>query len=177
MPLHRHHCRATAVAQPANPGDKAPGLAPLCAAVPWDLGVDLQYVPGSGPAQVSQLSHQDLDAYVRAVPEVAATRRKGADLRYQDTGQRQKEPVPVHRPARRRSRARRCRAPSATCPAPGTYVAKKWTRPSWSPASEAPYQRPSARRRAAQLTVIPVSGARHSGAWPCMGVPHLNARL
>ena len=48
-------------AQPAHPGDK-PLASPAVRRRAWDLGVDLQYVPGSGPA--GRISHQDLDAYV-----------------------------------------------------------------------------------------------------------------
>ena len=59
---------------------RAPGERPLASPAvrkrAWDLGIELQYVFGSGPA--GQVTHADLDAYVARGPAAAG----GADNRY-----------------------------------------------------------------------------------------------
>ena len=69
-------------------GDK-PLASPAVRRRAWDLGVDLQYVPGSGPA--GRISHQDLDAFVARGARGAAA--VGADLRYQERSDEEAVPV------------------------------------------------------------------------------------
>lgn len=80
-------------AAPAAPNQRTPGDKPLASPAvrrrAWDLGVDLQYVPGSGPA--GRISHQDLDAYVARGARGAAA--VGADLRYQERSDEEAVPV------------------------------------------------------------------------------------
>lgn len=82
--------RATAVVAPnqRTAGDK-PLASPAVRRRAWDLGVDLQYVPGSGPA--GRISHQDLDAYVARGARGGAG--SGADLRYLE--RTDEEAIPV----------------------------------------------------------------------------------
>ena len=79
-----------APAKPAAPGARSSSVTPLRAdgekplAPPavrqraWDLGVELQFVPGSGPA--GRITHADLDAHVAGRRGGAAN--SGADERY-----------------------------------------------------------------------------------------------
>ncbi len=78
----------TAAPNQRTPGDK-PLASPVVRRRAWDLGVDLQYVPGSGPA--GRISLQDLDAFVARGARGAAA--VGADLRYQE--RTDEEAVPV----------------------------------------------------------------------------------
>lgn len=82
------HRAAPAAANQRTAGDK-PLASPAVRRRAWDLGVDLQYVPGSGPA--GRISHQDLDAYVARGARGAAA--VGADLRYLE--RTDEEAVPV----------------------------------------------------------------------------------
>ena len=79
---------APAAANQRTPGDK-PLASPAVRRRAWDLGVDLQYVPGSGPA--GRISHQDLDAFVARGARGAAA--VGADLRYQERSDEEAVPV------------------------------------------------------------------------------------
>ncbi|MGX4642584.1 dihydrolipoamide acetyltransferase family protein [Massilia sp. SYSU DXS3249] len=71
-----------AVSAPAHHG-RAPGEKPLAAPAvrqrAWDMGVELQYVTGSGPA--GRITHADLDAYVsRGQAKAAEGDRRYAPL-------------------------------------------------------------------------------------------------
>ena len=67
----------TTVTMVRAPGDK-PTASPAVRRAAWDLGLELQFVPGTGPA--GRITHEDLQAYAaRATqPQAAGT----ADLRY-----------------------------------------------------------------------------------------------
>jgi 2-oxoisovalerate dehydrogenase E2 component (dihydrolipoyl transacylase) len=85
-----HGARSTP-ATPAHhraPGDK-PIAAPSVRHRAWELGVELQYVPGTGPA--GRISHADLDAYVaraaRGIPS------GGSDSRYLERSDEEAMPV------------------------------------------------------------------------------------
>lgn len=86
-----HSSNGNAPAAPAHhraPGDK-PIAAPSVRQRAWELGVDLQYVPGSGPA--GRISRADLDAYVaRAERGVALG---GSDSRYLERSDEEAMPV------------------------------------------------------------------------------------
>jgi len=57
---------APVVAQvPRQPGDK-PVTSPAVRRRAWDLGLELQFVPGSGPD--GRITHEDLDAYAARAP-------------------------------------------------------------------------------------------------------------
>jgi len=80
-----------APAAPAHhraPGDK-PIAAPSVRQRAWELGVELQYVPGTGPA--GRISHADLDAYVARAARGPAL--GGSDTRYLE--RLDEEAVPV----------------------------------------------------------------------------------
>jgi 2-oxoisovalerate dehydrogenase E2 component (dihydrolipoyl transacylase) len=64
--------QATApVAPPARqPGDK-PNASPAVRRRAWDLGIELQFVPGSGTA--GRVTHEDVDAYVARRPGTGAS--------------------------------------------------------------------------------------------------------
>src|SRR3954447_10785181 len=55
---------------------RRPGTRPLASPAvrrrAWDLGIELQFVPGSGPG--GRITHQDLDAYVASRPGSSASR-------------------------------------------------------------------------------------------------------
>jgi 2-oxoisovalerate dehydrogenase E2 component (dihydrolipoyl transacylase) len=61
-----------------DPNEK-PLAAPAVRKRAWDMGIELQYVAGSGPA--GQITHADLDAYVSGRQRGHAT-QGGADSRY-----------------------------------------------------------------------------------------------
>ncbi|MFC4932822.1 dihydrolipoamide acetyltransferase family protein [Massilia sp. GCM10023247] len=76
------HAAAVATSAPAHHG-RAPGEKPLAAPAvrqrAWDMGVELQYVTGSGPA--GRITHADLDAYVsRGQAKAAEGDRRYAPL-------------------------------------------------------------------------------------------------
>ena len=77
-----------AAAHHRAPGDK-PIAAPSVRQRAWELGVELQYVPGSGPA--GRISHADLDAYVARAARGPAI--GGSDTRYLE--RLDEEAVPV----------------------------------------------------------------------------------
>ncbi|HEV7372930.1 dihydrolipoamide acetyltransferase family protein [Arenibaculum sp.] len=60
-PAARTASPATAPAAPRAPGDK-PIASPAVRGRAWDLGIELQFVPGTGPG--GRITHEDLDAYV-----------------------------------------------------------------------------------------------------------------
>ena len=70
------------------PGDK-PIAAPSVRHRAWELGVELQYVPGTGPA--GRISHADLDAYVARAARGAAV--GGSDSRYLERSDEEAVPV------------------------------------------------------------------------------------
>ena len=76
------HAAAFGASAPAHHG-RAPGEKPLAAPAvrqrAWDMGVELQYVTGSGPA--GRITHADLDAYVaRGQAKAAEGDRRYAPL-------------------------------------------------------------------------------------------------
>ena len=76
------HAAGLATSAPAHHG-RAPGEKPLAAPAvrqrAWDMGVELQYVTGSGPA--GRITHADLDAYVsRGQAKAAEGDRRYAPL-------------------------------------------------------------------------------------------------
>lgn len=80
-----------APATPAHhraPGDK-PIAAPSVRHRAWELGVELQYVPGTGPA--GRINHADLDAYVARAARGAAV--GGSDSRYLERSDEEAVPV------------------------------------------------------------------------------------
>ena len=79
---------AVAVVQPARqPGDK-PVASPAVRRRAWDLGIELQFVPGSGTA--GRVTHEDLDAYAARRPGMSAA---GAAARYAE--RHEEEAIPV----------------------------------------------------------------------------------
>jgi 2-oxoisovalerate dehydrogenase E2 component (dihydrolipoyl transacylase) len=82
---------ATATAAPATrrPGDK-PVASPAVRRRAWDLGIELQFVPGSGTA--GRITHEDLDAYAAHRPG-SGTGAAMSQLRYAERNG--EEPVPV----------------------------------------------------------------------------------
>jgi len=81
--------RATApvVPQPRRPGAK-PIASPAVRRRAWDLGIELQYVPGSGAG--GRVTHDDLDAYAARAP---GTQPSNAGTRY--TERNDEEAIPV----------------------------------------------------------------------------------
>ncbi|MDR6599038.1 2-oxoisovalerate dehydrogenase E2 component (dihydrolipoyl transacylase) [Achromobacter deleyi] len=87
--------RPQAASRPANttpvvarqPGDK-PLASPAVRKRAWDLGVELRYVPGSGPA--GRVMHEDLDAYLQSQGAGTAARGGSAYAQRND-----EEAVPV----------------------------------------------------------------------------------
>jgi 2-oxoisovalerate dehydrogenase E2 component (dihydrolipoyl transacylase) len=81
-PAGAPYVQAGAPAQGARPQARAPGDKPLAAPAvrkrAWDLGVELQYVAGSGPA--GRITHADLDAFLAGRGHGHAA--GGADHRY-----------------------------------------------------------------------------------------------
>jgi len=75
--------RPARAAQPPRPPQRAEGDKPMAAPAvrkrAWDLGVELQYVAGSGPA--GRITHADLDAHVSGRGHGGAAGR-GQDERY-----------------------------------------------------------------------------------------------
>ncbi len=61
---------ATTAAAPRAPGEK-PLASPAVRRRAWELGIELQFVPGSGAA--GRISHEDLEAYVARRGAVGAT--------------------------------------------------------------------------------------------------------
>jgi 2-oxoisovalerate dehydrogenase E2 component (dihydrolipoyl transacylase) len=80
---------AAAVVALREPGEK-PVAAPAVRQRAWDLGVELQYVAGSGPA--GRITHADLDAYVE-MRKTGAPAHGGADQRYAELHGEQAIPV------------------------------------------------------------------------------------
>jgi len=68
-PLHppppRETSRAPIAQATRRPGDK-PVASPAVRQRAWDTGIELQFVPGSGPE--GRITHEDLDAYVARAP-------------------------------------------------------------------------------------------------------------
>lgn len=60
--------------------NEKPLAAPAVRKRAWDLGIELQYVAGSGPA--GQITHADLDAYLSGRKQGHAMHGGGADQRY-----------------------------------------------------------------------------------------------
>jgi 2-oxoisovalerate dehydrogenase E2 component (dihydrolipoyl transacylase) len=70
-PPSREATAATVTPATRQPGDK-PVASPAVRRRAWDLGIELQFVPGSGTA--GRITHEDLDAYLRT----SAARRPGS---------------------------------------------------------------------------------------------------
>ena len=71
--------RATPPAPPRPPPTRAPGDKPIASPAvrrrAWDLGIELQFVHGSGPA--GRITHEDLDVYLASRGQ-AGSRPAGA---------------------------------------------------------------------------------------------------
>lgn len=65
---------STVAAGPARPEGEKPLASPAVRKRAWDLGIELQYVPGTGPA--GQITHADLDTYAARGPAAAADARR-----------------------------------------------------------------------------------------------------
>jgi 2-oxoisovalerate dehydrogenase E2 component (dihydrolipoyl transacylase) len=82
--------RASTPTAPLRPAGEKPLAAPAVRQRAWDMGIELQYVMGSGPA--GRITHADLDSYVE-------TRQRGgggmggADTRYAEQHGEQAVPV------------------------------------------------------------------------------------
>jgi 2-oxoisovalerate dehydrogenase E2 component (dihydrolipoyl transacylase) len=76
-----------APATPRQPGEK-PLASPAVRKRAWDLGVELRYVQGSGPA--GRIMHEDLDAYLQAQGSASGARAASAYAERND-----EEAVPV----------------------------------------------------------------------------------
>ena len=76
MPSAQTH-RAAPRALVRAPGDK-PMASPAVRRQAWDMGVELQFVPGTGPA--GRITHDDLQAYAARATQAQPT--SGAGLRY-----------------------------------------------------------------------------------------------
>ena len=70
-----------------RPGDK-PVTSPAVRRRAWDMGLELQFVPGSGPD--GRVTHEDLDAYAARVP---GTHRSNAETRYAERNDEEAVPV------------------------------------------------------------------------------------
>ncbi|QVQ28842.1 dihydrolipoamide acetyltransferase family protein [Achromobacter deleyi] len=79
--------RGGAPAAPRQPGEK-PLASPAVRKRAWDLGVELRYVQGSGPA--GRIMHEDLDAYLQAQGSASGARAASAYAERND-----EEAVPV----------------------------------------------------------------------------------
>jgi 2-oxoisovalerate dehydrogenase E2 component (dihydrolipoyl transacylase) len=79
--------RAPAARAPLRPGDR-PTASPAVRRRAWDLGLDLQFVPGSGPD--GRITHDDLDAYAARAP---GTQPSHPGTRYAERND--EEPIPV----------------------------------------------------------------------------------
>ncbi|MBK8741291.1 MAG: 2-oxo acid dehydrogenase subunit E2 [Betaproteobacteria bacterium] len=82
--------RATAAGSappPRLPGDK-PVASPAVRRRAWDMGIELQFVHGSGTA--GRITHEDLDAYAARAP---AAQSPAADARYAERNDEEAVPV------------------------------------------------------------------------------------
>jgi 2-oxoisovalerate dehydrogenase E2 component (dihydrolipoyl transacylase) len=82
--------RSTAPAPALRPAGEKPLAAPAVRQRAWDLGIELQYVMGSGPA--GRITHADLDAYVEN-RQRGGGGMGGADTRYAELHGEQAVPV------------------------------------------------------------------------------------
>jgi 2-oxoisovalerate dehydrogenase E2 component (dihydrolipoyl transacylase) len=87
VPNYTRHAQASAPAHHGRAAGEKPLAAPAVRQRAWDMGIELQYVTGSGPA--GRITHADLDAYV------ARGQRKAAegDRRYAPLEGEQAMPV------------------------------------------------------------------------------------
>ena len=125
-----------------EPGDK-PIASPAVRRRAWDLGIELQFVHGSGPA--GRITHEDLDAY--AAPRAAAAGGAAA-ARVRASATRTKRSRSSACAARSRRRCRRPSAASRTSP-----MSRKSTSPSWKPCARASTTARRAER--GKLTLLP----------------------
>jgi 2-oxoisovalerate dehydrogenase E2 component (dihydrolipoyl transacylase) len=79
-----------AVVQPTRQLGEKPVASPAVRRRAWDLGIELQFVPGSGTA--GRITHEDLDAYAARRPGSGPGTAKAA-LRYAE--RTDEEPIPV----------------------------------------------------------------------------------
>jgi 2-oxoisovalerate dehydrogenase E2 component (dihydrolipoyl transacylase) len=82
--------RSSAPAPALRPAGEKPLAAPAVRQRAWDLGIELQYVMGSGPA--GRITHADLDAYVEN-RQRGGGGMGGADTRYAERHGEQAVPV------------------------------------------------------------------------------------
>lgn len=88
-PAPARESRSAAPAALRAPGEK-PLAAPAVRQRAWDMGIELQYVAGSGPA--GRITHADLDAYVESRGR-GGRAGGGADTRYAELQGEQAIPV------------------------------------------------------------------------------------
>jgi len=86
-PPPRETAPAAVVQAARKPGDK-PIASPAVRRRAWDLGIELQFVPGSGTA--GRVTHEDLDAYAARAP---GARPPNAGTRYAE--RHEEEAIPV----------------------------------------------------------------------------------
>ena len=83
--------KAAGQPQPQGPHTRQPGERPLASPAvrkrAWDMGVELRFVQGSGPA--GRILHEDLDAYMQGQGAAAPAARSGYQERHDE------QPVPV----------------------------------------------------------------------------------
>jgi len=78
---------STAITGAARATGGKPLASPAVRQHAWDLGIDLQFVHGTGPA--GRITHEDLDAYAARGPQAAG----GADSRYAQRSDERQIPV------------------------------------------------------------------------------------
>jgi 2-oxoisovalerate dehydrogenase E2 component (dihydrolipoyl transacylase) len=86
-PLPRESAPAAVAQETRQPGEK-PVASPAVRRRAWDLGIDLQFVPGSGTA--GRVTHEDLDAYAARRPGTGAS---NAATRYAERNDEEAIPV------------------------------------------------------------------------------------
>jgi len=86
-PPPRETAAASAARAARQPGDK-PIASPAVRRRAWDLGIELQFVPGSGTA--GRITHEDLDAYAARAP---GARPANAGARYAERNDEEAIPV------------------------------------------------------------------------------------
>jgi 2-oxoisovalerate dehydrogenase E2 component (dihydrolipoyl transacylase) len=86
-PPPREPARAPVAQATRRPGDK-PVTSPAVRRRAWDLGIELQFVPGSGPD--GRITHEDLDAYAARAP---GTHPSNAAARYAERNDEEAIPV------------------------------------------------------------------------------------
>ena len=83
QPARSSSASSTTPAVPRQPGDK-PLASPAVRKRAWDLGIELRFVAGSGPA--GRVMHEDLDAYLKSQGSGQAARGGSAYVERHDQG-------------------------------------------------------------------------------------------